>query len=587
MSAGVRCEMPFGAQVLGDGRVRFRLWAPACEQVWLELDDESLPLTALGDGFHERLVETQAGCRYRYRIDDQRRVPDPASRLQAGDVHDASVVVDAADYRWQHADWRGRPWAQSVIMEVHAGTLGGFDGVRAQLPRLAALGITAIELMPIADFSGRRNWGYDGVLPFAPDTRYGTPAALRALVDGAHGLGLCVYLDVVYNHFGPEGNYLGAYAPECFSPDQHTPWGAALDFNCRPLREFFISNALYWLSEYRFDGLRLDAVHAIGERDFLIEFAARLRAATAGREIHLMLENLHNDAGLLGAGLDAQWNDDVHHALHVLLTGEQEGYYADFAGAPAAYLARCLGEGFAWQGEPSPALDDRPRGSPSAHLPPSAFVFFLQNHDQIGNRAFGERLLTLADPAAWHAALALQLLCPQVPLLFMGEELGATTPFLYFTDFSGELAAAVCAGRRREFAGFAAFADAGRRHAIPDPNAETTFTASCPRPGSAAVAECYRTLLALRQRELAPRLAGSVALAASECAPQAVCAQWRLGDGSRLQIVANFAAASVPLTPPHGALLYESTRGAAARLALGELPAHSTCAYLESNHRHP
>jgi malto-oligosyltrehalose trehalohydrolase len=308
-----------------------------------------------------------------------------------------------------------------VIYELHAGACGGFRGVRAMLPGLHALGVTAIELMPIAQFPGRRNWGYDGVLPFAPAAAYGTPDELKALVDAAHGLGLMVILDVVYNHFGPDGNYLGEYASPFFRNDgPPTPWGAAIDVARAPVGDFFVHNALYWLQEYRFDGLRLDAVHALHAPDWLLSLADRVRAACRGRQVHLVLENEANQARLLGPGrFDAQWNDDFHNALHVLLTGESAGYYGAYADDPMARLVRCLAEGFAWQGEP---MRGRPRGEPSAGLSPMCFVNFLQNHDQVGNRALGERLSVLADPKRLEAACALLLLTPAVPMLFMGEE---------------------------------------------------------------------------------------------------------------------------------------------------------------------
>jgi maltooligosyltrehalose trehalohydrolase len=371
-----------------------------------------------------------------------------------------------------------------VIYELPPGTFGGFDGIRAELPRLAALGVTVIELMPIADFPGQHNWGYDGVLPYAPDAAYGTPEALKALVDAAHGLGLMVMLDVVYNHFGPDGAYLHAYAKSFFREDLHTPWGAAIDFDRPEVQQYFEQNALYWLMEYRFDGLRFDAVHAIGSPAFLDQLAAFLRSGVEpGRYIHLVLEHEGNAARHLresatAPGFDAQWTDDVHHCLHVLLTGEDEGYYEDFRD-PINQLARCMAEGFAYQGEISPH-SGKPRGEPSGHLPSTSFVICLQNHDQIGNRAMGDRLTMLANPQGLRAATALLLLAPFIPLLFMGEEVFSKTPFLFFTDHNDELAELVRNGRREEFKHFAAFQDPERRERIPDPNAASTFTASIP-----------------------------------------------------------------------------------------------------------
>ena len=379
--------------------------------------------------------------------------------------------------------------------------------------------MTAVELMPLAQPAGDRNWGYDGVLPFAPQRAYGPPDELKAFVDAAHARGLCVFLDVVYNHFGPEGNYLHAFAEPFFTERHHTPWGAAINVDARHaevVREFFVQNSLYWLREYRFDGIRYDAVHEIRDdapRPFLDELAARVRAGVEpGREIHLVLENDANEARWLDR-YDAQWNDDAHHAFHVLTTGETDGYYRDYAREPARLLARALAEGFAYQGEPSEHRGGAPRGEPSAALPSTAFVDFLQNHDQIGNRAFGERLAALAPDEAVRAATAVLLLAPAIPLLFMGEEWAASTPFLFFADFGGELALAVTEGRRREFAAWPSFADPATRDRIPDPQDPATMRASVLRwderaqPAHAAVLALHRELLALRARLIVPRLA--------------------------------------------------------------------------------
>ncbi|HEY5226002.1 MAG TPA: malto-oligosyltrehalose trehalohydrolase, partial [Methylovirgula sp.] len=434
--------LPFGATMLDASRARFRLFAPAQSTVFVEIEDaQPLPMSRDAGGWFQAEVTCKPGTHYRYRLGSGEAVPDPASRAQATDVHGWSVVVDAAAYSWQCADWQGRPWPETVLYELHCGLMGGFRGVQSALPRLKALGITAVELMPINDFPGQHNWGYDGVLPFAPDAAYGTPDDLKALIDAAHAQGMSVFLDVVYNHFGPDGNYLSLYAPAFFRHDFHTPWGPGIDYRRPEVRRFFTENALYWLMEYRFDGLRFDAVHAISDPDWLDEMAAEVRTTVeAGRHVHLVLENDDNIASHLRGDFDAQWNDDAHHALHVLLTGEKEGYYADYVEAPAEKLARSLAEGFIYQGEPSPHRDGAPRGTPSADLPPDAFVLFLQNHDQIGNRAFGDRLSVLSDPAALEAAIALQLLAPHIPLIFMGEEQASQTPFLFFADYDDDLA---------------------------------------------------------------------------------------------------------------------------------------------------
>ena len=561
----------WGATPLGGGRSLFRLWAPGCDAVTLEVEGlAALAMRAEADGWFAVEAPAWAGSRYRFRISDDLVVPDPASRRQSGDVHDWSVVVDHGAYQWRCAGWRGRPWRETVIYELHAGLLGGFAGVAERLEAIAALGVTAIELMPIGDFAGARSWGYDGVLPYAPANALGTPDELRALVDRAHELGLQVFLDVVYNHFGPEGNYLAAYAPAFFRADRETPWGRAIDSRAEAVARFFIDNALMWLNDYKLDGLRFDAVHAIGDNDFLDRMAAGIRAAVApGRHVHLILENEGNDAARLGGaaaaagtgGYDAQWNDDFHNAVHVLLTGEGHGYYAPFAEAPAERLARCLAQGFAFQGED---FDGRPRGTPSAHLPPLRFVPFLQNHDQIGNRALGERLNVLTDPAKLRAATGLLLLCPQIPLMFMGDEIGSESPFLFFTDFRDELADAVREGRRREFAKFPAFADPAERARIPDPNAKATFEASVPRPGPEAAGwrALYGALLALRAARIVPGLDDCASEGAEAIGDRAVVARWRLGSG-RLVLAVNFGDAAVAFDAPDAAPL----------VAIGEAPA--------------
>jgi maltooligosyltrehalose trehalohydrolase len=538
---------------------RFALWAPDASNVSVKLDDgQSLPLQPHADGWFVLQTRCPAGTQYRYNIDDEIDVPDPASRAQAGDLDRHSVVVDHLAYHWQHNAWQGRPWNEAVIYELHVGTLGGFSEVQQHLARLVELGVTAIELMPLAQFPGNRNWGYDGVLPYAPQASYGTPEQLKHLIDTAHGHGLAVILDVVYNHFGPDGNYLHRYAKGFFREDKHTPWGAAIDFRRREVRDFFIENALMWLMEYRFDGLRLDAVHAIESPDFLQELARRVREQTRpGRHVWLNVENEHNQASLLEQGFDAQWNDDGHNALHVLLTGETDAYYEDYAENPTEQLARCLSEGFVFQGHIN--RHGEARGEPSGHLPPSAFVLFLQNHDQIGNRAFGERLHQLAPTDALKAATALLLLSPMIPLMFMGDEFAAEQPFLFFTSHHGELAELVREGRRNEFAAFSAFKDPHKREKIPDPNAPETFKASQPHllgdPSQEAMHDLYRQLLKLRHQHIIPHLPGATALGTEVLGEGAVSARWQLGDGSRLRIDLNLSDAPVVHPPQADALL--------------------------------
>ncbi|WP_179058680.1 malto-oligosyltrehalose trehalohydrolase [Pseudomonas taiwanensis] len=577
-----------GARLIGPHTTRFALWAPDCRSVAVELMHGSLhPLAEQPGGWFGGELACGADTGYRYVVDGERRVPDPASRKQAGDIHGFSMVVDPAAYSWRMTDWRGRPWHEAVIYELHVGLLGGFAEVEAYLPTLAELGVTAVELMPLGEFPGKRNWGYDGVLPFAPDSSYGTPDELRSLIDRAHELGLMVLVDVVYNHFGPEGNYLGHYASDFFRADRQTPWGDAIDFRRPEVSEYFIENALMWLQDYRVDGLRIDAVHAIRDTAFMLELANRVRTTLPrNRHVHLVLENEFNQSSLLEHGFDAQWNDDAHNALHVLLTGERHGYYADFAEAPALKLATCLGEGFAFQGQ-----SDRngfARGEPSAHLPPSAFVFFLQNHDQVGNRAYGERLPALADLDALKAAAVLLLLSPMIPLLFMGEEWGSTQPFLYFTDHPEALGAAVREGRRNEFAAFPAFSDPALRENIPDPNAAHTFNRCLPDLDLAnqlrhrEYLAFYRNLLSLRHASIIPRLHGSRALESGVLGSDAVCAAWQMGDGSRLDILINLGESPVALEPVNdNAEILFTHRVQGVDLAEGRLPPRSALALLE------
>ncbi len=596
--------LPFGAEIV-EGSVRFRLWAPAAKAVELAIvDGPTLAMDGADGGWFELVTAAaRTGTRYRYRIDGGMAVSDPASRFQPEDSHGPSEVVDPGAYRWRHPGWRGRPWHETVLYELHVGTFspaGTFAGVAERLDELVALGVTVVELMPLSDFPGRRSWGYDGVLPFAPDSAYGTPDDLKRLVDDAHGRGLAVFLDVVHNHFGPDGNYLHVYAPQFFTDRHHTPWGAAIDFARREVRDFFIANALYWLDEYRFDGLRFDAVHAIKDDsrpDILEELADTVQRRIRGRHVHLVLENDDNAARYLARDVDgaprryvAQWNDDIHHAMHVLATGEREGYYADYADDPAGHLARCLAEGFAYQGEASAHRAGRARGEASAHLPPTAFVAFLQNHDQVGNRAFGERIGALAAPRAVAALAAIYLLAPSPPMIFMGEEWAAPEPFPFFCDFHDQLADAVRDGRRREFEHFPAFRDPAARARIPDPNAEPTFRSAVldwAKRDAAPHAErlaLYRELLAIRAREIVPRAAGIAGGTAryERIGATGISVRWPLGDGGALALAANPGAASVRgFAARGGARILYATKRAGEALGRGGLPPWSVVWSLE------
>ena len=564
--------MPFGAKVETDG-VRFAIWAPSAKRVALLCDGTTHEVPSAGQGWFKCLQrQAKAGSRYMYQIDGDLRVPDPAARGQADLVKGDSLVIDPAAYIWGDAAWTGRPWEEVVLSEVHVGTAtpeGTFVALTSKLETFRDAGLSAIELLPIADCPGMRNWGYDGVLPFAPNTAYGTPDDLKRMIDRAHALGLMVFLDAVYNHFGPDGNYLPVYANKFFTDRHQTPWGAGLNFDGEAgevVREFFIHNALYWLEEFHFDGLRLDAVHAIlddSDTHILTELATRVRETFGDRHVHLVLENERNAAQLLTRtdGLrpvlfDAQWNDDIHHCWHRLLTGETEGYYADFGGDTVARLGRCLAEGFAYQGEYSENLEHE-RGEPSKDLPPQAFVAFLQNHDQIGNRALGERLTQLADAKPLALARAFLCLSPQIPMFFMGEEWGAKTPFRYFVDFADDpaLSQAIRDGRRREFARFAAFSGAGAKN-VPDPTERGTFDASkldwseLDEPDHRAIFDETSALLALRRAEIVPLVKSGLRHASYRRLDEGgLCVTW-LFTGGDLSFLANFGTRNLTLREP-------------------------------------
>ena len=594
--------MPFGASVLPNGGVRFRLWAPGARTVSIRLETKGtaseLPMRADADGWFELTTDAAVpGSRYAYVADGGSPVPDPASRFQPDDVHGPSEVVDPASFAWADAQWRGRPWHETVLYELHAGTFtpeGSYAGIAGKLDHLVDLGVTAIELMPLSESPGRHNWGYDGVYHFAPERQYGRPDDLKALVQAAHDRNLMVFVDVVYNHFGPEGNYLHQYAPQFFTDRHKTLWGEGIYFDgpgSRAVRDFFIHNALYWIEEFGIDGLRLDAVNAIRDDStthILIELAETVRRSVpADRHVHLVLENganiaryLSRDAAGQPGWYTAQWNDDIHHVLHGLTTGESGGYYVDYRDHRPARLGRALAEGFVYQGDAAVYFDNRPRGEPSGHLPPPAVGSFLQNHDQIGNRAFGERIGALADPQALRAAIAVLLLAPAVPLLFMGEEWDAAQPFPFFCDFGPDLAEAVRQGRRQEFARFPEFADEAARARIPDPIAPGTFSsgildwaalATEPHRGWLAY---YRRLLAIRHREIVSRLENLPGGAAryDVLADDVLRVSWALGDGSSLQLVANMSPRhSAKAVEIAGDLLFATTPEAAGQRPLPSL----------------
>jgi 1,4-alpha-glucan branching enzyme/maltooligosyltrehalose trehalohydrolase len=575
-----RHEMPFGAEVTPDG-CRFRLWAPGVSDVTLCFEAPTprreIDCRTDAQGWVEVVVkDIGQGARYRWILPDGTRVPDPASRFQPEDVHGPSEVIDPNGFDWTDNDWAGRPWEDVVLYELHVGTFtptGRFDAIIAKLDYLVTLGITAVELMPVNDFPGDRNWGYDGVCLFAPDSRYGHPNDLKALVDACHARGLMVFLDVVYNHFGPEGNYLYAYAKDqFFDASRHTPWGAAIAFDGpdgATVSDFFIHNALYWISEFHIDGLRLDAVHAIVDQrdpDVLSQIAEAVQALRIleNRQIHLVLENDDNAARRLekgSRGYTAQWNDDAHHVLHCLLTGERGGYYGDYSENSAGRLARICAEGFAYQGEASPHREGVLRGTPSAHLPATRFVNFLQNHDQIGNRAMGERIDALTSPEAVMAAHSVLFLMPSIPLLFQGEEWGARTPFLFFCDYGEDLHDAVRDGRRSEFESFPEFRDPEARARIPDPVDPQTYYKSMldwqelDQPAQRDRLAFTTALLTLRKAEIVPLLPRLQAgqSEAKLVSGTLISARWPLEGGGQLSLLANMGGAPVTSdAPPSG-----------------------------------
>ncbi|MFO7692916.1 MAG: malto-oligosyltrehalose trehalohydrolase [Vicinamibacterales bacterium] len=522
-----------GAHVVG-GATRFRVWAPEAGLVAVITETPGRarreePLQAENDGFHGAVVEgVSAGERYRYRLDGGQLLPDPASRYQPEGVHGPSAVVDWRSFPWSDGAWTGLPLEETVLYELHVGTFtpeGTFAAAADRLPDLKDLGVTAIELMPVADFPGRWNWGYDGVAPFAPARCYGHPDDLRRLVDAAHRLGLAVHLDVVYNHLGPDGAYQSAFSRDYYSAAHTSPWGAAMNFDgprSQPVRDYVVENGLHWVHEYHIDGLRLDATHAIVDqspRHILAVFAASIRESLEGssRRVQVVAEDHGNLAHMIrpeasgGFGLDALWSDDFHHQMRRRLAGDADGYFADFSGTAQA-IARTAERGWFYCGEHSDYFGRR-RGTDPTGIPASRFVFFLQNHDQVGNRAFGDRLHARGDWAAWKAASTLLLVLPETPLLFMGQEWAASSPFQYFTDHHPELGRLVRDGRRREFSRFAAFADQAVRERIPDPQSEATFLASRlawderAREPHASVRRLYADLLALRRRE--PTIGGA------------------------------------------------------------------------------
>ncbi|WP_158781451.1 malto-oligosyltrehalose trehalohydrolase [Pantoea sp. BAV 3049] len=562
----------WGADYAADGTVRFRLWASGQNAVTLRLSGKDFAMKALEDGWFELLATSVSpGAEYHFILADGTKVPDPASLAQKADVHGPSVVVDPDAYHWQNAAWKGRPWEETVVYEMHFGTFtpeGTFRAAMEKLAGLAGLGITMIEVLPLSQFEGNRGWGYDGVLLYAPHSAYGTPDDFKAFVDAAHGYGLSVVLDIVLNHFGPEGNYLPLLSPDFFDKERKTPWGAGIAYNVDAARHYISDAPLYWLREYRLDGLRFDAIDQIkdaSDKHILVEIAERIRSKITDRPIHLTTEDCRNVVFLHPRDPDGsaplftgEWNDDFHNAVHVFITGETHAYYQDFADKPGKLIARILAEGFAYQGEVSPQSGEK-RGVNSSSQPPVAFVDFIQNHDQVGNRARGERLIELAGEDRTRLLFTTLLLSPHIPLMFMGEEYGETNPFLFFTDFHGDLAKAVREGRAQEFEGHAGH----EGESVPDPNDPQTFAQSrldWRKPQSEQGKkwlELTRELLTLRQKYVVPLLfdAGGNTGKVIDTAEGFFAVSWTFPQGT-LSVAVNIGETPRPLPELPGDIIY-------------------------------
>lgn len=559
--------MRFGAEARTKS-TRFKLWAPKVKSVRLKLKGrrELLALERQDEGWHRLDVEgVGVGAQYKYVLPDGREIADPASRYQPDNVEDFSEVIDPKAYVWRDALWTGRPWEETVIYELHIGTFtpqGTFAATIQHLDHLVDLGVTAIQLMPVSEFYGAFNWGYDGVLWFAPSSAYGRPEELKALVDAAHERRLMVFVDVVYNHFGGTGNALPMIAP-IFTKAHESPWGEAINYDGKGaavVRELAIESALYWVTEFNLDGLRFDAVHAIADDStthILEILAARVLAARPHCYTHLIVENSENQerwlkrsSGLTPVHYTAQWNDDLHHLLHAAATGENTGYYSDFDNLKSRFdkLGRALAEGFAYQGE-FKKRERMARGQPSSGLPPTAFVAYMQNHDQIGNRIKGERITQLANPDAIKALISVYLLSPQIPMLFMGEEWAAEEPFPFFSDVTPDLREATLKGRQKELKRTPEHEDPNKPDVEEtlDPTRAETFKSAkldwsaLRRREHRDWLDYYKTLIDVRRHEIIPRLAQLRGFGSHHrvLGDNSVLVDWTLGDGSVLRLYLN------------------------------------------------
>jgi maltooligosyltrehalose trehalohydrolase len=515
----IKRRLPVGAEPAGSGGVHFRVWAPLACKLSVEIEGLAIsPLTAEPDGYFAGAVaDAQPGMRYRFRRDsDAEAMPDPVSRFQPEGPEGPSEIIDPGAFSWTDADWRGRPREQLVIYEMHIGTFtaeGTWAAAACELPALAELGVTCLEIMPVAEFAGQFGWGYDGVDLFAPTRLYGRPDDFRSFIDRAHAVGIAVILDVVYNHLGPEGHYLNFYAAAYFTDRYDCEWGKAINFDgpdAGPSREFFLANAGYWIDEYHLDGLRLDATQAIfdsSDDHILAAIIRKVRDVGVDRITFVVGENEPQHAKLArspergGYGLDALWNDDFHHSAMVALTGRREAYYTDYRGSPSEFIAAAK-YGFLYQGQRY-QWQKKPRGTPAFDLPAESFVLFLQNHDQIANSGTGQRAHLLTSPGRWRSLTAYFLLMPGIPMLFQGQEFGASSPFFYFADYKPELARQVRQGRGKSLAQFPSLATPEMQGELADPGAAETFRRSIlkldERETHAAIYALHRDLLALRR----------------------------------------------------------------------------------------
>ncbi|WP_037077674.1 malto-oligosyltrehalose trehalohydrolase [Neorhizobium vignae] len=578
----------WGAEYLGDGEVLFRIWAPDLERLRVQIAGRNREMLPAGEGWFTLTTGgLEQGTPYRFVMPDGVVIADPASRAQAGGIDGPSLLVDATTYHWHMPDWSGHAWEEAVLYEVHIGTFtpeGTFRAAAERLREIASLGVTMLQIMPVNQFPGNRGWGYDGVLPYAPHHAYGEPDDMKAFVDAAHRHGLSVVLDVVYARLGPPGSLFHAYLPSFFDPDGATPSGPVINFGHRPVRQFFIENALYWLEEYNLDGLRLDAVDRIedeaSQMHVLWELAKRVQREVTGRRRHLVMDDHRNITHYLernraGKALlyDAGWNHDVRRAAQVIATGERARSAGTFAEEPVRKLARGLAEGFICQGEAG--FDGEARGEPSGHLSPVAFVNFLQNHDQIGNRASGERLVSLADQRMLRVLTAILILSPQIPLLFMGEDYCETQGFHFFSDYEGELAKTVWDSRINEGAGFGGIpADGPNLETLLDPNAVEAFDRSklhwdrARAPEGQLHRDRMRTLIAKRREHVVPGLlavpphSGRVL----DTEEGVIAVDWRLAD-RLLQLRANLTASEEAAPPVSGTVIHVEP----AEIAAGEI----------------